>query len=150
MPEYQNLDESVRLQIDNNRGWLFYAGLVDGLGNKIDVDFGDEFAELYVQIGDDWNLEDLKSVYVTNNKDEHIEVSSQELEYPGGKDTFGVLKLKHFSPYFIYDSKDIITDNASKLPTGDFNSSIIITVSSVILVLALGALFLIFKNKKRN
>ena len=150
MPEYQNLDESVRLQIDNNRGWLFYAGLVDGLGNKIDVDFGDEFAELYVQIGDDWNLEDLKSVYVTNNKDEHIEVSSQELEYPGGKDTFGVLKLKHFSPYFIYDSKDIITDNASKLPTGDFNSNIIMTVSSVILVLALGALFLIFKNKKRN
>lgn len=150
MPEYQNLDESVRLQIDNNRGWLFYAGLVDNFGNKIDVDFGDEFAELYVQIGDDWNLEDLKSVYVTNNKDEHIEVSSQELEYPNGKDTFGVLKLKHFSPYFIYDSKDIITDNASKLPTGDFNSNIIMTVSSVILVLALGALFLIFKNKKRN
>ena len=77
-------------------------------------------------------------------------MSSQELEYPGGKDTFGVLKLKHFSPYFIYDSKDSGIVNLTGLPTGDFNSSIIITVSSVILVLALGALFLIFKNKKRN
>ena len=140
----------MRLQIDNDRGWLFYAGLVDNFGNKIDVDFGDEFAELYVQIGDDWNLEDLQSVYVTNSQDKNIEVSSQELEYPDGKDTFGVLKLKHFSPYFIYDSKDSGIVNLTGLPTGDFNSSIIITVSSVVLVLALGSLFLIFKNKKKN
>jgi len=149
-PEYNSLDESVKSSIDHDKCSMFYAGLIECGGNKLDLDalFIDEededkkYVELYVEIGKDWDLEDLKSVYIADGPDEHIEVRSETMICPDGQErTFGVLKLKHFSPYFIFDSK-----NSSVL----LNSTVIICVSSVILVLALGSLFLIFKNKKRN
>ena len=58
---------------------------------------------LYVQIGDDWDKEDLQAYYITQGKDESVQVQYGTATYPEGTDEFGVMTLQHFSPYFIYD-----------------------------------------------
>ena len=59
--------------------------------------------KFYVQIGDDWDREDLEAFYITQGEDEKVPVTFGTENYPEGEDEFGIMTLSHFSPYFIYD-----------------------------------------------
>ena len=98
---FKNIDEKIREEIDNNNGWLFEVGVTapDGteykqLGQPIDF---------YVQIGDDWDKEDLEAFYIQQGEDESVPVRYDIENYPEGSYEFGILTLSHFSPYFVYD-----------------------------------------------
>ena len=59
--------------------------------------------KFYVQIGDDWDRDDLEAFYITQDEDEKVPVAFATESYPEGTDEFGIMTLSHFSPYFIYD-----------------------------------------------
>ena len=121
---YAILDDSVKSQVDSNRGWLFYVGIADETGQKMDINFNGHTANLYVQIGDDWQLNDLKSVFVGDTEDEQVTVTFAEaVEYPEGVDDFGVMSLNHFSPYFIYDNDTTLEGETAQKPSNNHSSS---------------------------
>ena len=99
---YSQLDDATRAEVDSNRGWTFLVEVKDQSGELIQPQLN-KTVNLYVQIGDDWDKEDLQAYYITQGKDESVQVQYGTATYPEGTDEFGVMTLQHFSPYFIYD-----------------------------------------------
>ncbi len=134
---FADIDEEIRQQVEENRGWLFKIGVIapDGtrystLSNPVNV---------YVQIGDDWDKGDLQGFYVQQGADENVEVSYVEgWPYPEGTDEFGVMQLNHFSPYFIYDKDEAKPQNPA---TNDECHMFIFLVMSGVLT---GVMFITF------
>ena len=73
---------------------------------------GNEYKEiatptnLYIQLGSDWDKDDIQAVFISDAIDEPVE----SIEYindfkdsPTGTGDYAKLKLKHFSPYAVYD-----------------------------------------------
>ena len=98
---FENIDEETRAEIDSNRGWLFKVGVIAPDGRRYEK--LSEEVDLYVQIGDDWDKEDLEGFYITLENDESVPVRYGTTTYSEGTDEFGIMSLSHFSPYFIYD-----------------------------------------------
>ena len=99
---WEDLDEEHKNSIDGDNVWLFEIGVTvpDGtsytsLSQQVPV---------YVQIGNDWDEEDLQGYYISAAQDEQVRTTFVDNQnYPEGQDTFGIMHLRHFSPYFIYD-----------------------------------------------
>ena len=158
---YSQLDKNIKSQIEDDNGWIFQTGVLTQTGDKI-TEIKNLPVNLYVQIGDDWDLKDLKSVYIQSQSDENTAVTYVEnLKDPEGTDNFGIMKLKHFSPYFIYDTEDdIITDNNTtestnknnsinnSIATGDETTKTIILVSILIIITSGVIIFWALKRKK--
>lgn len=104
-PEYENLDGSIKNKIQDSRGKLFYAGIADKYGTKQDITFSaDNPTLLYVKTDDNWDKEDLQSVFITTANDELIEVSyDKNITDPDNNTGYAVMSLTHFSPYFVFD-----------------------------------------------
>ena len=104
-PEYENLDSSIKNKIQDSRGKLFYAGIADKYGTKQDITFSaDNPTLLYVKTDDNWDKEDLQSVFITTANDELIEVSyDKNITDPDNNTGYAVMSLTHFSPYFVFD-----------------------------------------------
>ena len=98
---FANIDEKTRAEVENNNGWLFKVGVIAPDGTRYEK--LSEEVDLYVQIGDDWDSDDLKGFYITLENDESVPVRYGTTTYPEGTDEFGIMSLSHFSPYFIYD-----------------------------------------------
>ncbi len=99
---FADIDEETRQQVEENRGWLFRIGVIAPDGTRYST--LPTPVNVYVQIGDDWDKDDLRGFYIQAGEDESVEVTYVEgMPYPEGFDEFGVMKLRHFSPYFIYD-----------------------------------------------
>ena len=97
--KFSDIDETH--EVEDNNCYYFEVGVI-----KPD---GTSYAQLsepikfYVQIGDDWDREDLEAFYITQGEDEKVPVTFGTENYPEGEDEFGIMTLSHFSPYFIYD-----------------------------------------------
>ena len=93
---YGLVDEQYKARIDENCSYIFRIGIEDKDGNKIE--FEDPITT-YVQIGEDWDKEELKAIYVSSETDEVVSVNyTEHMNLP-----MGVMELNHFSPYIIYN-----------------------------------------------
>lgn len=98
---FANIDSNTKAEVEDDNGWLFKVGVIAPDGTRYEK--LSEEVDLYVQIGDDWDSDDLKGFYITLENDESVPVRYGTTTYPEGTDEFGIMSLSHFSPYFIYD-----------------------------------------------
>ena len=122
---YDQIDNDYKAQVDNNQLWIFLTGVTapDGTEYK---NFGTT-ANLYIQIGADWDERDIKSVCVLDAKDEAVDssfIESSSLTDCPVDGKLAKLSLTHFSVYGVapYDSKssgsnfdDYLSDLAKEL-----------------------------------
>lgn len=142
---YNKLDEEHKNKVDNNNLWIFLTGVTDPDGNEYTNFYGN--LNYYIQIGDDWDKDDINVVFISGKKDSVLEVSYVTLECPEGKDEFAKVVMKHFSPYAVYDEKDETkASNVSKsalIKTGE-------SVSEFIFMFWISLLLVAFLNRKMN
>ncbi len=100
------LDEEQRGRIEKDNRWIFILGVEDQEGKKIQPK---TTVNIYVQIGDDWDLDDLNAYFIAAGADEKIPVDHMEIGYVNGKSTFACMTISHFSPYIIFD--ELIEEN---------------------------------------
>lgn len=98
---YGQLDDIHKNKIEDNKSWMFLVGVTMPDGTEYTELAGE--VPLYIQLGDDWDREDTKCCYISQNVDEAISVSSADRDFPEGNDAFATLKLRHFSPYILFD-----------------------------------------------
>ena len=99
---YSNLDEKHKNAVDSGRLWIFLAGVTAPNGQEY-KEFNKE-VKFYIQLGEDWDKEDINSVFISSGEDEIVDVSyADSMSCPEGKKEFAILTLKHFSPYAVYD-----------------------------------------------
>ena len=142
---YNKLDDEHKKKVDKNHLWIFLTGVTDPDGNEYTNFYGN--LNYYIQIGEDWDQDDINVVFISGNKDSVLDVSYVTLECPEGKDEFAKVIMKHFSPYAIYDEKDEIkTSNVFKsayIKTGE-------SVSELIFMFWVSLLLVAFLNRKMN
>ena len=97
--KFDDIDETH--EIDSDNFYYFEVGVIRPDGTQYTQ--LSKPVNFYVQIGDDWDKDDLQAYYITQRKDETIPVKYDTTTYPEGTDEFGIMSLSHFSPYFIYD-----------------------------------------------
>ena len=141
---YNKLDEEHKNKVDNNNLWIFLTGVTDPDGNEYTNFYGN--LNYYIQIGDDWDKDDINVVFISGKKDSVLDVSYVNLECPDGKDEFAKVVMKHFSPYAVYDEKDEIkTSNVSKsayIKTGE-------SVSKLTFMFYISLFLVAFLNRKK-
>ena len=121
--------------------------------------------DVYVQIGDDWDLDELQGYYITSGADEEVPVEAViNFPFPEGTDEFGLMHLSHFSPYFVFDeftdeeraalaqksdaNSPVQSDN-QLLQSGDLAAVLLISGLAVVLVASLGVLLVLIIRKKK-
>ena len=141
---YNKLDEEHKNKVDNNNLWIFLTGVTDPDGNEYTNFYGN--INYYIQIGEDWDKDDINVVFISGNKDSVLDVSYVTLECPEGKGEFAKVVMKHFSPYAVYDEKDEIkTSNVSKsasIKTGE-------SVSKLTFMFYISLFLVAFLNRKK-
>ena len=99
---YNNIDRAHKTDVEDDNLWIFLIGVTKPDGTEY-TNFGTT-VPLYVQLGDDWDKNDLNAMFIADNNDETVKVTYiDNQKYPEGVDSFGILHLKHFSPYAVYD-----------------------------------------------
>ena len=96
-----------------------------------------------------------------DSEDEEVNVTfASDIDYPEGRDDFGILSLNHFSPYFVYDAKnmngDLNNNNRNNFwsmikdffITGDSKTKVIAWSSVGLILTAFGVLVFMKKYKK--
>ena len=171
---YNNLDEKHKNAVDSDRLWIFLAGVTAPNGQEY-KEFNKE-VKFYIQLGEDWDKEDINSVFISSGEDEIVDVSyADSMSCPEGKKEFAILTLKHFSPYAVYDkltdeeraalmesenkdrnetNSDEDSDNVmyrvwSLFTTGDTATPLVLTGLAV-LVIASGITMIILKKKRKK
>jgi len=98
--------------IDEGKIWIFLTGVTDPDGNE----YGQLNTEVpyYIQLGEDWDKEDVLAMFVSDDKNEKIDVTFVDvagsnsrfdnINFPVTKGEFARLLLSHFSPYVILDT----------------------------------------------
>ena len=145
---YAQLDDEQKSQIEN--GWIFLIGVEDASGNKVQPESP---VKTYVQIGDDWDLDELKAYYIAAGDDQSVDVEDiLGFAYPEGEDEFGMMMLSHFSPYLIMDElsdAEKIALGKGNNKTGDQAVQVAVAGLGSILVLALGIMLRLITSKKK-
>lgn len=98
---YAKLDDTHKNAVEEDHLWIFLVEVTDPDGNEYE-DFGDQ-VPFYIQLGEDWDKEDVNAIFISDKTDEAISVSYEDMKFPGGEGTFAKLILEHFSPYAVYD-----------------------------------------------
>ena len=114
---YAQLDDKHKAAVEDDRLWIFQIGVQQPDGT--DYTTFDE-TDLYIQIGDDWDPEDLTACFISSDLDEAVDAGYQAIEPPSGMEAenFAVLRLEHFSPYAIYDAAEpLSTDSPTPTPS---------------------------------
>ena len=169
---YDNLDENHKNLVDSGRLWIFLAGVTASNGQEY-KEFNKE-VKFYIQLGEDWEKDDINAVFISQESDEVVDVEyAENTEYPEGSGEFAKLTLKHFSPYAVYDYLEnqealpsVVENNVNLgdeiniadndlpvlfrwLVTGDTNTLIILTGLAVV-VISSGILILLLKKKRKR
>ena len=87
-------------QDDGQKFWLFQLNAYDTSGKKLEQNDFQSTMEVYIELGDDWDIEDIDAIYLDN--DEILE--KPEIVYKdvnGVMKRFAVLRLEHFSTYAV-------------------------------------------------
>ena len=161
---YEKLDEKHKSAVDSSKLWIFQVGVTDPDGNAYTQ--LDKNVKLYIEIGEDWDKDDIVAVFISGETDEIIDVSYlTNMSYPEGDSEFAQLTLKHFSPYAIYDELteeerkilEDLNDNVEQNPDDSLNivqtgdQKIYFTaVISLILLIASGASVLVMRKKQNE
>lgn len=98
---YDMLDDEHKKWVENNKLWIFLTGVTGPDGKEYHILNAN--IPYYIQLGEDWDKNDIQALFISNNADEPIEYSYVDVEFPEGKGEFAKLILKHFSPYALYD-----------------------------------------------
>ena len=100
---YDMLDDDVKKEAENDKLWIFLVGVTNPDGtefNKMELP-----SSLYVQLGDDWDMDDINALFIASDKDEQLFTEINTLtQGPFKGKKFAELTLEHFSPYVIYDA----------------------------------------------
>lgn len=98
---YNDIDEAYKNRADNEKLWIFAMGVTDPDGNEYKQ--LDESVPVYIQLGEDWSETKANLLFISENEDELLESTRQQMAYPEGDDgTFLKVMFEHFSPYAIY------------------------------------------------
>jgi len=101
---YNQLDDSVQSTIDTTKNMIFQIGVEKTDGSKIQPQNGK--VDIYVQLDDGWDINKVRARYINSN--EQVPISFEEKKDPSGvTDTYAILELQHFSPYIIYQQKEV-------------------------------------------
>lgn len=129
---FENLDESHKKWAEENKLWIFLTGVIAPDGTEytnLDVN-----VPYYIQLGDEWDEEDVKAVFISKIADEPVSVSFgtvaefnrqfDNINFPVASGSFARLLLKHFSPYAVYDFVDNSnsSDDSSDSSNNDANN----------------------------
>ena len=111
---FEQLDAEHKKQAEENKLWIFLTGVTAPDGTEytnLDVN-----VPYYIQLGDEWDEEDVKAVFISKIADEPVSVSFgtvaefnqqfNNMNFPVTSGSFARLLLKHFSPYAVYDFVD--------------------------------------------
>lgn len=115
--EYQKyleqLDEASKAKAEEGKLWIFETGVTSPDGVEY-TNLGTA-VPYYIQLGKDWDSEDVSAYYISKEKDEkltpeignvdYFNSSSDKIVFPESSE-YARLHLKHFSPYVIMDEKD--------------------------------------------
>ena len=132
---FENLDESHKKWAEENKLWIFLTGVTAPDGTEytnLDVN-----VPYYIQLGDEWDEEDVKAVFISKIADEPVSVSFgtvaefnqqfNNINFPVASGSFARLLLKHFSPYAVYD---LIDNNNSSDDSSDSSNNDAIDISN--------------------
>lgn len=117
---------------------------------------------LYVQIGTDWDKNDLEAYYVGTgvNDDQKVsDVTYRSIQFLNGVEhDFAVLPLKHYSPYIVYDKltdverqalKDGDKTQALAIKTGDETTPLTLT-AGIVLACSFCTVLTSYTRKRRS
>ena len=128
---FENLDESHKKWAEENKLWIFLTGVTAPDGTEytnLDVN-----VPYYIQLGDEWDEEDVKAVFISKIADEPVSVSFgtvaefnqqfNNINFPVTSSRYARLLLKHFSPYAVYEFVDNSnsSDDSSDSSNNDAN-----------------------------
>lgn len=120
---YEQLDDEYKKKVEDNKLWIFLCGVTDPDGNEYTTLATS--TNLYVQLGSDWDKDDIQAVFISQAIDEpveSIEYISDFKNSPTGTGDYAKLKLKHFSPYAVYDElTDEEREMLDKILNGDIS-----------------------------
>ena len=118
---YEQLDDEYKKKVEDDKLWIFLCGVTDTAGNEYET--LKTPINLYIQLGSDWDKEDIQSVFISEAIDEPVESIDyvKDLkDFPTQTGEYAKLKLKHFSPYAVYDElTDEEREMMEKLLNGD-------------------------------
>lgn len=145
---YSQLDDEHKARVKGDNGWLFLIGVLDQDDNSVQPS---EAVKMYVQIGDDWDLNGLQGYYIASGADEKVPVEGiANFSFPEGTDEFGVMTLSHFSPYFIFD--ELTNDGKTTLGTlpitGDISTELLTSGFAIVLISSLIIMLRLITNKR--
>ena len=146
------IDESETQNISDSKKWLFIAEVIhpDGVTKYTVLPNSVPF---YVQLGDDWDIEDIEARFISPNEDEALETTYvKSLAYPAGTDKFMKLDLLHFSPYVIYDKDNpSITENIETKEQPENKNYYVWIIVGGLGIISLATLWwILYRKKKRN
>ena len=99
---YDKIDDKNKIFDDNKKLWIFLVGVTAPDGTEYTDNFKAK-VPLYVQLGSDWDEEDINSLFIADETDEEVNIVSLSYKgYPEGTARFAKLILRHFSPYALY------------------------------------------------
>ncbi len=101
---YNKLDDEHKNQVENNKLWIFLTGVTDPDGN--DYTNLDETVNYYIQLGEDWDEDDVKAVFISDKNDDVLQVLFEDVNTPEGTFKCAKILMQHFSPYAVYDPID--------------------------------------------
>ena len=111
---YEKLDEEHKRRAQKEKLWIFLTGVTGPDGQEytnlnVNVPY-------YIQLGDDWDAEDVTALYISKYGDEMVNVEfdtvegynsrSENICFPETTRSYARLILRHFSPYAVYDVLD--------------------------------------------
>ena len=103
---YDKIGSEYREKIEDGKLKIFLIGVIDPDGNEytnLDTEIN-----CYVKVDPNWDKDKLNAIFINGEKTEKIDIEYMgTIESPSSGDKFAKLTLKHFSPYAIYQSKDL-------------------------------------------
>lgn len=100
---YNQIDHRYIKEVESGRIYIFLVGVRNLATGEEITNFNGKELNLLIQIGEDWDKDDIQAVFIEDNANEIIGSSYKSAEYPGGTGDFASLTLNHFSPYIVYD-----------------------------------------------
>ena len=100
---YNQIDHRYIKEVESGRIYVFLVGVKNLATGEEITNFNGKELNLLIQIGEDWDKDDIQAVFIKDNANEIIGSTYKNAEYPGGTGDFASLTLNHFSPYIVYD-----------------------------------------------
>ena len=107
-PTDSTLTDAVRdYYFDNSQHeqWIIDAGMTSD-GKEVH-DLGGDTVNLYIAVGDDWNADDMRAVYISEDgKTENVVCEPETVVNQSGEHRYAQLTLNHFSTYILRNMGD--------------------------------------------